>query len=227
MSRRPHVSGMPGSLVGKLDVQRIRVNREGYDATGAYWGAGPDVFIVTTPDGAEELTLRAANAAEARSKADAELAGKAAAASSKQPIGGKASRKTRNEFAWQDPVTRQTITIRVTQSRDYLVAGTDHLEVESLSPKRAALPITETGYRSHFMPALDLINAGGAVVFVKAWLADEAAGKAWLKRQQSRQQGDLFDWGAAQGEVSKSATSKPQRPTTGAKAAPRRKPAPR
>ena len=33
----------------KFDVQRVRVNRDGYDASGAYWGAGPDVFIATRP----------------------------------------------------------------------------------------------------------------------------------------------------------------------------------
>jgi len=57
----------------KLDVQRVAVDAQGYGSTGAYLGAGPDVFIVTTADGADEVTVRAKSAAEARTKALAEL----------------------------------------------------------------------------------------------------------------------------------------------------------
>lgn len=224
MTRRPHASEAAGTPAAKLTVQRIRINREGYDASGAYWGAGQDVFIVATPDGSEELTLRASDATEARERARLELAGKAALKSGQEPIGGAPSRKTRYQFDWQEPVSHATITIRVTQSRDYLVAGTDHIEIESVKPKRAALPITETGYRSHFMPALELINAGGAVTFVTAWLNEEAAAKPWQKRQRTRQQGDLFQWAETQAEVAKPRTAKPTRPAV-AKAA-RSKPKP-
>jgi hypothetical protein len=54
----------------KLGLQRIRVNRDGYDADGAYWGVGPDAFIVSVgEDGSDEITVRAKPAAEARQKA--------------------------------------------------------------------------------------------------------------------------------------------------------------
>ena len=68
MSRKRDQSGG----TPKLDIQRIRVNRDGYDDTGACWGAGHDV-ILTTPDGSEEITVRARTIKEARQKADAEL----------------------------------------------------------------------------------------------------------------------------------------------------------
>jgi hypothetical protein len=70
-------------------------------------------------------------------------------------------------------------------------------------PKKAALPITETGYRSQFLPALELINAGGPVTFVTAWLDREAKSKDWQKRETVRQQGDLFQWADANAEVGK------------------------
>ena len=56
------------------ELQRIRVDAKGYDAGGAYWGAGPDVFIAriarfrhdaTSADGAQEITVRAKTTAQA------------------------------------------------------------------------------------------------------------------------------------------------------------------
>ena len=80
----------------KLDMQRVRVNRDGYDSSGAYWGAGPDVFIATTADGTDEVTVRARNVADAREKVAAELARQPGAAKvSDMPIGGAAPRKTK------------------------------------------------------------------------------------------------------------------------------------
>jgi hypothetical protein len=50
----------------QLDVQRLRIDAHGYDHDGAYWGAGPDVFIVTAPDGDTQQTVRAKTVTEAR-----------------------------------------------------------------------------------------------------------------------------------------------------------------
>lgn len=187
----------------KLELQRIRVDAQGYDSSGAYWGAGPDVFIATAPDGSDEITVRAANVAEAREKIARELARPPGAPSSepRTPLGGQPPRKTRYEITWINELTRAAIRVRITHSRDYLGSGSDHVEVESIAPKRAPLPITETGYRSHFIPPLDLVNAGGPVTFVEAWLAAEARTAAWLKKASAAAQGDLFNWADAQGEV--------------------------
>src|SRR5690606_2796113 len=40
---------------------------------------------------------------------------------------------------------------------------TAHLEIEAIEPERAMLPITETGYRSHFTTAATVDGYGGPV----------------------------------------------------------------
>ena len=204
-------------IAGKLTLQRVRVKADGYDHTGAYWGAGPDVYIATTPDGATEITVRAKSIADAREKATAELARKPGEAhvGPREPIGGASPNKTRYELDWRDPATTKTVRVRITHSRDYLGSGQDHIEVESVVPKKTSLPISETGYRSHFLPPLELTNEGGPVTFVTGWLDREAKGKEWQKRQSARSQGDLFQWADAQGEVVKRTRSpKPKAPAS-------------
>jgi hypothetical protein len=70
-----------------------------------------------------------------------------------------------------------------------------HLEIESMKPARAALPVTETGYRSHFIDAKSVINAGGPAAYVEAWFEDAGAQKCWHKcqaRQAASNQLSLF-----------------------------------
>ncbi len=201
----------------KLELQRIRVRADGYDTSGAYWGAGPDAFVASLQDGAQEITVRAKSTAEARLKVAAELARAPGAAKVAQhdQLGGASPNKSRYEIEWRDPVAGSPTRIRITHSRDYLIAGQDHVEVEALTPKKAALPITGTGYRSQFLPALELVNAGGPVTFVTAWLDREAKNKHWQKRQTVRQQGDLFQWADANTEVGKRKRSvKSKRPNS-------------
>lgn len=199
----------------RLDIQRIKVNAQGYDSSDAYWGAGPDVVIATTPDGRDEITVRACSVTQARKKIESELAREPGEIRTGEadPIGGNSPHKSRYEIEWLNPVSNECVRIRITHAREYLSSGSDHLEIESLSPKRAPLPITETGYRSHFMPALELINAGGPVTFVTAWIEQEAKGKAWTKAAAVKAQGDLFRWADANGEVGKRKRSpKPKTP---------------
>lgn len=70
---------------------------------------------------------------------------------------------------------------------------TSHLEVQSLIPERAQLPITETGYRSHFMP-IGTVEAeyASAADFVRAWLDCKAQSKEWRDYTAVSAQGDLF-----------------------------------
>lgn len=204
MTKKPRTASKDGTTAHRLDIQRIRVNVQGYDSTGDYWGEGPDVFVATSAGGADEITVRAGTLKEARDKVTAELARQPGEArESKDAIGGNAPRKTRYEITWTNPATSERITIRITHAREYLSSGSDHLEIESLRPKKAPLPITETGYRSHFIPALDLMNAGGPVTFVTAWINQEAKGKIWTKAATAKQQADLFQWAEARGEVAK------------------------
>lgn len=190
MTGRARKSSSNADAAPKMELQRIRVRSDGYDASGAYWGAGPDVFVAILQDGTQEITVRAKSAADARTKIIAELARSpgAAKAAPHDKLGGASPNKSRYEIDWRDPVAGSSTRIGVTHSRDYLIAGQDHVEVEALTPKKAPLPITSTGYRSQFLSALELVNTGGPVTFVTAWLDREAKGKDWQKRQTVRQQ---------------------------------------
>ncbi|WCT74294.1 hypothetical protein PQ455_03435 [Sphingomonas naphthae] len=68
-----------------------------------------------------------------------------------------------------------------------------HLEIRSFEPPRAPLPITETGYRSHFHPPGTIETHGGDVVAqVTAWLDQEARTLRWQQYLAASRQGDLF-----------------------------------
>ena len=70
---------------------------------------------------------------------------------------------------------------------------TAHLEVESIRPERAPLPITGTGYRSHFhQPGTVEANGGDVVAQVVAWLDEEAGSAEWCAQVDARRQGELF-----------------------------------
>ena len=59
----------------------------------------------------------------------------------------------------------------------------DHIEIRA--QERAPLPVTETGYRSHFIAAGTVDEHGGALAFVTAWLEHEAARTGWSGAQLS------------------------------------------
>ena len=88
-----------------------------------------------------------------------------------------AIRGKRYRIRWRD----WTLTIKATP--DYLAEGQTHLEVIVDKPAGAPIPLTETGYRSHFMPTELLADNGGAVAFVTAWLEREAKSKAWSRTE--------------------------------------------
>ena len=69
----------------------------------------------------------------------------------------------------------------------------DHIEVIVKKPAKAVLPITDTGYRSHFIDPEELAAAGGPVLFVQAWLEREAATKASRDRQAKLAQLDFLE----------------------------------
>lgn len=58
-----------------------------------------------------------------------------------------------------------------------------YLEVVSIDPARAPLPITKTGYRSHVIQGADVEAAGGPVPYVLAWLEHRAAKSKKWRRQ--------------------------------------------
>ncbi|MBS3961219.1 MAG: hypothetical protein KGZ61_05210 [Sandarakinorhabdus sp.] len=69
---------------------------------------------------------------------------------------------------------------------------TAHLEIEAIAPERAPLPITETGYRSHFTTAHAVAAMGGPVALVRTWLDEEAASPAWQREVAAARQLTLF-----------------------------------
>jgi len=69
-----------------------------------------------------------------------------------------------------------------------------HLEIETLEPERARLPITHTGYRSHFHPIgmIERDYSGDVIAAVTAWLNKEAQSKVWREYREDTRQGVLF-----------------------------------
>lgn len=68
-----------------------------------------------------------------------------------------------------------------------------HLEIRSIAPAGAPLPITSTGYRSHFHPCGTVETHGGNVVAqVTAWLEEEAGSREWRAHGAATRQGELF-----------------------------------
>jgi hypothetical protein len=59
----------------------------------------------------------------------------------------------------------------------------DHIELHT--DNKVALPVTETGYRSHFIACGTVAGHGGAIAFVTAWLDYEAARIGWSGAQLS------------------------------------------
>tara|TARA_R110002073_G_scaffold319392_2_gene493971 strand:+ start:508 stop:831 length:324 start_codon:yes stop_codon:yes gene_type:complete len=67
-----------------------------------------------------------------------------------------------------------------------------HLEIRCLRPARVALPISETGYRSVFMPDCYLKDYGSAADYVRQWLECAAQTRAWQDRLDQARQLSLF-----------------------------------
>lgn len=63
-----------------------------------------------------------------------------------------------------------------------------HLEIECIDPMRAPLPITETGYRSHFTSPEMIAACGGPIAYVEAWLETESQTPDWRKSEQEYRQ---------------------------------------
>lgn len=67
-----------------------------------------------------------------------------------------------------------------------------HLTVTAKSPERAPLPITETGFRSHFLHPDDVAEAGGPEAYVAVWLDHIAQSREWIAYEQASRQLSLF-----------------------------------
>lgn len=65
----------------------------------------------------------------------------------------------------------------------------DHIEVHS--DDRVPIPITETGYKSHFLQA-GQVTPENLVEQVTAWLEEEAQSEAWKRYEEASRQLSLF-----------------------------------
>lgn len=70
--------------------------------------------------------------------------------------------------------------------------GMSHIELETLTPERAALPITETGYRSIHIAAPQLEEAGGVEAMIINALDEAAQKREWKEAELARRQLSLF-----------------------------------
>lgn len=84
------------------------------------------------------------------------------------------------------------VTARVRHTRNYINDGWSHIELIVLTPKDAPVPITQTGYLSHFLDEGELEMAGGPIAFFTAWLDREARTPAWAKTEFKWRQLELF-----------------------------------
>jgi hypothetical protein len=88
------------------------------------------------------------------------------------------------------------IEIEIRWNPDYLAfegrPDMAHLEIESIRPARAPLPMTETGYRSHFIQPDEVERFGGPEAYVEAWITELAGTAAWHQTDAASRQLALF-----------------------------------
>jgi hypothetical protein len=87
------------------------------------------------------------------------------------------------------------IKIRISYEANWLAMPsnrTAHFDIEAIEPERSPLPITETGYRSHFLNPEEVEAMGGPLPYVLAWLDAEARSPKWKTADMARRQYSLF-----------------------------------
>lgn len=94
-------------------------------------------------------------------------------------------------------ITWHNIELEIRYSPSYCAAlegdnAMAHIEVSVIHPENHPLPITETGYKSHFIHRINVEEYGSAIAYVLAWLNHEAQTPEWKKIEESSRQGELF-----------------------------------
>ena len=98
----------------------------------------------------------------------------------RKPPSSSARRKTMTQReVYSHRIDWNGITVEVTHEPNWLNTSdvgyaTAHIQLCGVAPERAPLPMTETGYRSHFLPAEEVTEAGGPIAYARAWLDGEA-----------------------------------------------------
>lgn len=104
-----------------------------------------------------------------------------------QPHEQNLSYETERRIIWRGV----TICVRLT-TNCYSQPDLHHLEIQSVRPEREPLPITETGYRSHYFFSNDRMSLDEATDFVEDWIDRDAQTKAWISYVDESRQGALF-----------------------------------
>lgn len=81
------------------------------------------------------------------------------------------------------------ITIEVKFTQHWMSGVVHHLELRADEP----VSITETGYKSHFIPYDQELCLTDVIEFVVAWLDKEGQSRSWREYVEAQRQGDLFD----------------------------------
>jgi hypothetical protein len=83
--------------------------------------------------------------------------------------------------------------IEIKLTHEHKIAGIiEGLQVESIDPPRAKLPISDTGYMSRYIPESAFEEYGSAVSYVRAWLDYEAVKPHWQDYKNTASQYSLF-----------------------------------
>ena len=103
------------------------------------------------------------------------------------------SRKIIERLQWRD------VTLSVSYEPKWLdpegrfpLTATAHLEVKVIAPRGALLPVTDTGYRSHFLAPGVAERAGRALAYTTAWLDEAAKSPTWQRKDFASRQLSLF-----------------------------------
>jgi len=83
----------------------------------------------------------------------------------------------------------QGIAITITHRKAWPINSFGHIEIKA----EQRLPMTETGYKSHFMPNEALAEYDGVIDFVTQWLEVTCRSKGWRAHVESLRQPSLFD----------------------------------
>jgi hypothetical protein len=125
-------------------------------------------------------------------------------ASGKPPTPGSAKAKTSKPKPQREPKPRPPVTTErlIWEGAELLImykthafgeaSAHAHLEIRCLNSVSRPLPITDTGYRSHFLPRGSVEEAGGPGLYVRRWLDEAARSPHWKLTLARWRQLDLF-----------------------------------
>jgi len=80
------------------------------------------------------------------------------------------------------------IAVSISHTRNWLNSEFHHIELRA----NQKLPVTETGYRSHFIHQDEFALFEDVVAFAEQWLDASATSKDWIKFKEESRQLSLF-----------------------------------